>query len=159
MRLAPPALLLALSLCLLTCPAEGQRTPSPEHENLAIWIGDWSYSMGSGSGTMSFEPFGEFFVRADEVTPNGNEVIHVMGYDPEEGVYTWSRFYSSGYSDAAKGWVQDNTWTWVFSEPVGSIRRMTIAVESPENFSFKWERSVEGGPWTQMSEGRTTRVR
>jgi hypothetical protein len=115
--------------------------------------------MGEGSGTMSFEPFGDFFIRAEESTPNGNEVLHVMGYDPDEEVYTWHRFWNSGYSDIGRGWVQDDTWTWVFNEPVGSIRKMTIVVESKDAFSFKWERSVQGGPWTPMGEGKTTRAK
>jgi len=108
---------------------------------------------------MEFEWLGDFFVRGNEVTPAGWNVLHVMGYDAEEGVYTWLRYWSSGYSDAAKGWFQDDAWTFVFTEPAGNIRRMTMAYESDNELAFKWERAVEGGDWETFGEGRTTKIR
>jgi len=131
----------------------------PEHQRLGQWLGEWTYVIGDGSGTMSFEWFGDFFVRASEVTPTGANVLHVMGYDAEEEVYTWHRYWSNGYSDAAKGWLHEDTWTFVFDVAAGRRNKMTVTAESPDDLVFKWERSVEGGPWEALSEGRTTRVR
>jgi hypothetical protein len=144
---------------ILPLTAQAQREQLPEHQRLGVWVGEWSYEIGDGTGTMVFEWFGDFFVKASEVTPNGANVLHVFGYDAEEEVYLWHRYYNSGGRDTAKGWVHDNTWTFVFDEPAGRRRRMTMVEESSTVIAFKWERSVEGGPWEVTAEGRETRVR
>ena len=140
-----------------------QQAPGPEHERLGFWVGDWSYVVGDGSGTMTAERLGDFFIQMTEVytNPTGNtfEILGVLGYAPAEKVYTWHRYWSNGYSDAAKGWVHDDTWTFVFDEPVGEKARMTMVEDSPDVVVFRWERSIEGGPWEVTSEGRTTKVR
>jgi hypothetical protein len=108
---------------------------------------------------MEFEWFGDLIIRASEVTPAGYNVHHFLGYDAEEEAYWWHRYWDSGYADAAKGWLHDNQWTFIFAEPVGNVRRMTMTFESQDVVAFKWERSTEGGPWEAFGEGRTTRVR
>jgi len=154
------ALPLAIVL-LLAIPAQtlAQEGPPPETQRLGDWVGEWTYVIGDRSGTMKFEWFGERLVRAEEVTTNGYEVLHVMGFDPDDEVYEWHRYWNNGFVDTAKGWLHENTWTFLFDEPVGNKRRMTMAWESMDEFSFKWERSIEGGNWEVISEGRTTRVK
>ena len=140
-----------------------QQAPGPEHQRLGIWVGEWTYVVGEGSGTFTGERLGDFFIQLTEMATNaaGNtfNILGVLGYDAAEEVYTWHRYWSNGYSDAAKGWVRDNTWTFVFDEPVEEKARMTMVEESPDVIVFKWERSVEGGPWEVTSEGRATKIK
>lgn len=154
------AIMLLFSVSVRT-PA--QQAAGPEHERLGFWVGEWSYVVGGGSGTLTAERLGDFFIQMTEAytSPAGNTVriLSVIGYDPAEKAYTWHRYWSSGYSDAAKGWVHDDTWRFVIDEPVGRKARVTMVEESPDVIVFKWERSVEGGPWEVTSEGRTTKVR
>ena len=144
-------------LILLPVAAQAQER-SAEVQALDSWIGEWTYVLGDSNGTMEFELFGDL-MKGSEVTGGGNDVVHMAGYDAEEGVYRWRRYYSSGYTDAAEGWIHGNTWTWLFVEPVGRIRRMTMVFESEDSITFRWERSVEGGAWEVTGEGRSTRVR
>jgi hypothetical protein len=37
--------------------------------------------------------------------------------------------------------------------------QITMILAGPAYFTFKWERSVEGGPWTVTSEGTMTKVK
>jgi len=139
----------------------GQDASSQELQNLDMWVGDWTYTISEeeSAGTMSFEWFGGQLLRGVEHTPNGWEVIHVMRYDAEEGVYVWNRFWSSGYVDESQGWFHNGAWTFLFVGLVGDMRRMTMDFETTDVINFRWERSIEGGPWGIMSQGRTTRVR
>lgn len=161
--LAVPLTLAILFLSASSIQTLAQQTPGPEHQRLGNWVGEWTYVSGDASGTFAAEWLGDFFVQIDEVytDPSGNTVniLGVFGYDAEEEVYTWHRYWSSGYSDAAKGWVHDNTRTFLFDEPVGENARMTMIEESADVIAYKWEVSVEGGPWEVTSEGRSTKVR
>jgi hypothetical protein len=82
-----------------------------------------------------------------------------MRWDPDQEAYIWSRFWSSGHVDQATGWMKDDTWVFLFLEPPGNVRRMTMAFESPDRIQFKWEQSREGGAWENVGEGTTVRVR
>jgi hypothetical protein len=42
---------------------------------------------------MKFEWFGERLIRGEEVTTNGYEVLHVMVFDLDDGVYEWHRYW------------------------------------------------------------------
>ena len=152
--------LLILVWLALPLGLQGQER-TPEVQRLGDWIGDWTYTISSqeSAGSMSFEWFGDLLVRAEEHTPAGYDVLHMMGFDPEEGVYIWRRYWNTGLVDMGQGWVHGNTWTFLFLEEPGNIRRMTMAFETPDVLAFRWERSVEGGPWEVTSEGRTTRTR
>ena len=157
MKRAPGILVVAALLFPLSL--KGQQR-SPEVERLADWIGDWTYTISSqeSTGSWSFEWFGNRMVRAEEHTPNGNDVFHMMAFDPEEGVYTWRRYWSSGLVDLGRGWLHENTWTFLFLEEPGDIWRIAMSFESPDVLTFRWEQMVEGGSWELVSEGRTTRI-
>jgi hypothetical protein len=154
---------LALAL-FLPLTAQAQQTPSPEHQHLGIWVGNWTYEVTTGSGTMEGEWFGEgFFVQSRETytTTSGvtTQMLHVFGYNVEEETYSWHRYLGNGNIQLAKGWVSDNDWTFLFDEQAGTRVRMTIIEESAEVMSFTWARSVKGGPWEVTNEGRMTKVR
>jgi hypothetical protein len=126
-----------------------------------MWVGEWTYTISSqdAQGTMDFEWFGDRLIRAEEHTAGGSDILHVMGYDPEQDLFLWRRYWNTGQVDFGEGWFEDNTWTFLFTEEVGTIVRMTMEFETPNDVNFNWARSVRGGPWEVMSQGRTTRVR
>jgi hypothetical protein len=145
--------------CLLVANAYAQDTPGPETRQLEVWVGEWSYTLEGGEGSMTFERFGDHLIKAEERTPAGWEVVHFMRWDPDEEAYIWNRFWSSGYVDQAAGWMQDDSWVFLFLDPPGNVRRMTMTFESEDQIRFMWERSREGGGWETTGEGRTVRVR
>ena len=51
-----------------------------------------------------------------EPTTGTVEIHTVYGYNRHEKAYTMYRYWSNGWSDFAKGWVEGNTWTWVFED-------------------------------------------
>ncbi len=82
-----------------------------------------------------------------------------MAWDPQKEAYVWNRYWSSGYVDQGVGWLQDDTWTFLFLGTPGAIQRLNMAFESEDVLGFKWERSVKGGSWEVIGEGRTVRKR
>lgn len=82
-----------------------------------------------------------------------------MWWNPDKEAFIWNRFWSSGYVDQAIGWMQDDAWVFLFLDPPGNVRRMTMAFESPDRIRFMWEQAREGGAWQKVSEGKTNRVR
>jgi hypothetical protein len=149
---------------ILPVAAQAQQTPSPEHRRLGVWAGDWTYEVGSSSGTVEGEWFGDgFFLqwRETNTTASGvtTHLLHVLGYNAEEGAYTWHRYMPNGDIQLAAGWVSGRNWTWLFDEQAGTRVRLTATEESSEVNSFTWARSVKGGPWEVTSEGRMTKVR
>jgi len=145
-------------LFLVVTPALAQERPA-EVERLGDWVGNWDYTLGDGSGTMTFEWFGDYLIRADEVTPAGAHVFHMLRYNAQDGSYTWWRFWNNGLTDSATGWYTDGAWVFFFHDDLGNLRRMTMDWETPNDFAFKWERALQGGNWTVQAEGRTTRRR
>lgn len=157
-----PGILVALALSL-PFSLEGQEGPPAEVNNLDSWVGEWSYKIGeTGYGTFVCEWLGDFFIRYDESYTNQEgvttEILGVYGYDVEEGVYTLVRYWGNGYTDHYKGMLEGNVWTFTGDEIDGVVTRITITDNEDEK-SFRWERSVEGGPWEMTSEGTTQRVK
>ena len=144
---------------ILPLTAQAQETPPPEHQLLNYMLGEWTHE----NGGLACERLVERFVQCSEeyAGASGNTIsaLNVWGFDTQEDVYTWHRFFSNGSIDTAAGWLHDNTWTFLFEGLAGSRVRTTLIDESPDAFSFKWERSVEGGPWEMYLEGRMTKVR
>ena len=150
-------------LFLSAIPTLAQEAPPPELQRLNFFTGEWTYDFGTSSGTMAWEWFGDFFVQANEenTTASGDTIglLHMFGYDTEEEVYTWHRYWSSGNNEFARGWVHGDTWTFLFDDPVGMMTRLIMVETSAHVVTFHWEGSVEGGPWEVTGEGRMTRVR
>lgn len=163
-RIVSVALPLAfLFLSAIPTPTLAQEAPPPELQRFNYFMGEWTYDVGSSSGTMAWEWFGDFLARANEenTTASGNTtgLLHVFGYDTEEEVFTWHRYWSSGNIQIARGWVHGDTWTFLFDDPVGMKTRLIMVETSTDVVTFHWERSIEGGPWEVTSEGRMTKVR
>jgi hypothetical protein len=173
MKLRSCCRLLSMLLVLIPTLAAAQQTatPGPEHRRLEYFVGSWNYEIkgtDSGTGTWTVEKAaGGFFFRASETyRPNAGTSVDigaVMGYDPVRKVYTWYRYWSNGYSDFARGWVSGDTLVFVLDEAKqegkDAREQITMILAGPTHFTFKWERSVDGGPWTVTGEGTMTKVK
>lgn len=156
-RLASVTIPLAV-LCLSAMSAYAQER-SVELQRFEFWIGMWGDTAG-GAPIQECSWVGESFVQC---TVFGAEqpvsTIHVFGYDADAEAYTAFRFYGNGFHDTGMGWVEGNTWTIVYADNPGRIIRWTGIQESEDMFSYRWERSVEGGEWVEASAGRAYRIK
>ena len=89
-----------------------------------------------------------------------------MGYDPEQKVYTFEVFGDDGSVGRATATVSGDT--WVLLAPVINTcqqgadkvkERYTLKEVSPTSYTFIGEISTDGGPWTEIEEGKAKKVR
>ena len=150
-------------------------TPGPELKKLDYFAGNWKVEgeakpgpMGPGgkfSGTDRNEWMaGRFFLvgHGTMTSPTGNETsLGIYGYEPNEKVYTFQEYSSSGKTIHATGTVAGDTWTWTSEEKMNgkTMRaRYTVKVTSPAAYTFKLEFAPEGGEWSTAFEGKATRT-
>jgi hypothetical protein len=91
---------------------------------------------------------------------SGTEMA-VMGYKPEDKVYTYDAYNSMGEAEHSTGTVSGDTWTWTSDEKVNgqSIKgRFTMKELPPAAYSFKYEMQPGGGQWSTIMEGKATKV-
>ena len=152
---------------LLTCPnPTAAQDRSPELQRLGFLVGEWTFEMNTGgSGTEVCEWPGPRLLRCDDeyALPSGvvGRMVGVWGYDPDQEVYTWHRYWGNGRIDHSIGWVDGDTWTFI-ERTDGSPRRaarLTIVEESATGYSFQWESSIQGQDWVPSSHGTATKVR
>jgi len=168
--------LIAIVIVALTLAAQDQPQmpkPGPEHQRLHYYVGDWQIegqsqpsAFGPGgkfTSTDHDEMLGDFFLvfHTDSSGSMGNQKgIAVMGYDPKEKVYTYDGFGTSGGHDKATGTISGDTWHWMFSGNEGgkAIKgRIAIKEVSPTSYTFSEEMSVDGKPFTKISEFTATK--
>ena len=153
----------------------GTPQPSPEHKKLAAFVGTWKDEaemkpgpFGPG-GKMSLTETCEWFTGGFSVVCHTDttgfmgdlKTLTVLTYDREEKVYRFYEFNSTGWSNAAKGTVDGDTWTFDGDSKMGGKRirtRSTIKLPSPDSATMKSEVSVDGGPMTLFMELKGTRV-
>ncbi len=164
-------LILTVGVCLICSTvlvAQETPKPGPEHKKLAFWEGSWNFeSKNGGSGQANCKWFdGNFFMvcAGPWKRPSGStlQITMIFGYNQHEKAYTMYRYWSNGSSDFAKGWVRDNTWTWVFEDERvnDKLQRRQLSIDtSPDSQTMKWEHSVEGEPWRVTTEVKGTKVK
>ena len=152
----------------------GPPKPGPELKKLDYFVGNWTSTgdskpgpMGPGGPmTMQTEAKwmdGGFFVMQNNSykTAMGDGTgMSFMGYDPQEKVYTYSEFDSTGETFQAKGAVDGDTWTWTSEMKMGpqTIKtRFTEKILSPSSYTFKFEMSPDGTNWNTVMDGKATR--
>ena len=153
--------------------------PGPEVQKMANWVGTWQdenqmhktpFSQeGKTTGTSTCEWFtGNFHVVCrGESTGTMGKVAGMMvgGWHPGRKAYLLQVMESTGFLSQLTGTVTGNTWTFTAEGPVpdgsGKIGkfRLTLVDVSPTQQTSKGEISVDGGPWIQMFEGKSTKVK
>ncbi len=167
-------LLLAVATALAQAPPE-QPKPGPESRRLRYFVGDWRSEgelkanpfgpAGKYAGTDHNVMLGDFFVvfHSEATGPMGHEQeVSIMGYDPEEKVYTFQSFTSRGDRETSKGTVTGVTWVWTSESKVKgkTIRgRFTLKEATPRSYTYSYEISTDGGAWTNVMEGKATKVK
>jgi len=156
-------------------------SPQAGYDLLAAIAGEYTYEYQevgapARTGTTIFRLLtGGRFLTFEERSIGGGDgdtmdITGIVGYDSVGGYFTWYRAFENGAYDHARGTLQDGTITFDITDsrwepfddtwggPGRSVR--TVWTVSEEGLkTFIWERSVNGGPWEHLAEGRTTRVR
>jgi hypothetical protein len=153
----------AIPLAVLLIPAVPTTTIAQEHsteiQQLDWFVGSWTYDHLEGGAEC--ERLGEYIVQCRSVwkTDAGEdrEGYFFTRYDTVAEAWKAYRFYNTGYADEGLGWVEGDTWTWVYEGRMGA-RYKFIGVEAGEKWTYTWYRSLQGGPWEQTSEGSMTKV-
>lgn len=177
--------LLALSvLALLTVVGSASAQPSaaqapkptPEHQRLQYFVGDWTMEgemkpgpMGPGGKITSndhcewFEGHYAVVCRGTGTTPMGPaKSIGIMGYSADEKVYTYYGIDNSPMvmTAAARGTVQNGTWTYTDESMMGGQKvksRVTIKEASPSAYTFSLEMQGPDGKWMPVMTSKNTK--
>ena len=157
--------------------AQGPK-PGPENARLGYFVGKWKAEgevkpgpMGPG-GKMTSNDTCEWFegrysviCRSEGTLPTGStKSIGILGYSPEEKVYTYYGVDNSSMTMASvpKGTVKGDTWTYTDESTMGGQKmktRVTIKELSPTAYTFKMEMAGPDGKWMPMMESKNTKVK
>lgn len=88
--------------------------------------------------------------------------LGILGYNGERKRYTYYGIDNTGSGDPAYGDLAGDTWNWEGESLMGGQTvkvRYVIKQLSADSYSWKWDVSVAGGPWTLVGEGTDTRVK
>jgi Protein of unknown function (DUF1579) len=152
--------------------------PGPEHARLGYFVGKWTGTgemkpgpMGPG-GKMTtsddcewFEGHYSVICRSEGQSPMGpSKSIGILGYSPEEKVYTYYGVDNSNMTMASvpKGTLQGKTWTYHDEGMMGGKKvktRVTIKELSPTEYSFLMEAQGPDGKWMPMMESKNTKAK
>lgn len=168
-------LVLALAGGSLFAQAPPMPKPGPEQQKLQYFVGEWKNegSMKAGpwgpggkfTGTDHSSMLGDFFVvtRSDGNGPMGaTKEVAILGFDPKEKTYTYDGYDSMGMHETATGKVSGKTWTWHSEEEMGGQKfkgRFTLTEVSPTSYTYSYDTSPDGNAWTNMMEGKATKVK
>ncbi len=154
----------------------GPPTPAPELKKLDFLAGDWTTEGTFVPGPPGTPPSkftatdhtewmdGNFFLvsNSDANLEGMGKVkgLVIMGYDPDQKVYTYRSFNSMGQSEYSTGKVDGDTWTWTGDEHYGGMTmkgRVTMKVTSPTSYTIKFELSMDGNEWFPAMDGKATK--
>ena len=165
-------------ILLFAIPAHTQTAPpkpGPEVQKLGYFAGNWTLDgevkpgpagpggKMIGSGKYSWLDGGFFLEGRDESHGGGmgdSSDLAVMGYNPDEKVYTYHAFENTGVVSIYTGTVEGDTWTWHSEDKMGGKvmkGRYTVKVLSPTSYTFKFETASDAGDWTTVMEGKATK--
>lgn len=149
--------------------------PTPEHEKLHVFAGDWDADevmhpgpMGPGgrrTGRMSARvDIDGLFVLSDYVQEHEGKVVYrghgVYGFDAQKGEHTWYWVDSMGFpSVPSRGKWEGDTLVFRSSGP-GHEGRYTYRWTGRDEHHFSIESSFDGGAtWAVFMEGTYRRRR
>ena len=165
-----------LSFATLTwAQAPEKPKPAPELDRLNYFAGNWNtvtdmkaspygpagkYTSKDNSEWMP----GKFFLVTHSMMngPMGpGTQVAVMGYKTDDKVYTYDAYDSMGQANHSTGTVAGDTWTWTDEQKMGGKSfkgRFIIKELSPTSYSFKYDMQPEGGDWSTLLEGKSTKI-
>jgi len=135
---------------------EAKPQRGPEHDKLAVFVGDWrgEGAGGAGSPMTTRETYdwveGKFFLvtRFDQKVGEARHIGEgLIGYDPEAGTYFLNLVDNLGYARAYE--VRDlGRDVWRF---LGQRERATLTLRG-ERMNVRWEHRPNGGDWAPLCE-------
>ena len=154
---------------------EGAPKPAPEHKRLAYFAGNWDFrgeakaSPMGPAGPITFRETCELFeggfalvCRSEGKSPMGpTKSQSIMSYDLEKKAYTYTAAESNTPVFTALGQTAGDTWTWTTESKVGGKvmkAKVTIKEAGPTSYDFRMEMAVDGGTFTSVIEGKSTRT-
>ncbi|MDH3650641.1 MAG: hypothetical protein OEQ53_13240 [Saprospiraceae bacterium] len=144
---------------LLALPQQVFAQQPPEAQRMDWLVGDWKYEDLDGGAKCKW--LGDFTIHCESSWTNNagetTEAVFLTRYDPEAKIYTAHRFYSGGYTDSGLGWVDGDTWSFVYEGPAGDRYRFT-GVISEDTWTYEWHSSVKGGSWERTAGGSMKKV-
>ncbi len=172
------ALAAAVAVPAAATRAQEPPKPGPEHQKLGYFAGKWTSEAevkanafmpgGKYTATDDCQWFkGGFALKCDSKGsgPTGvTESAYFMGYSSEDKVYAFYGIDSNGMvpTTVSKGSVQGDTWVYTDESRMGGKMvksRYTLKELTPTSYSFKWELQSEGGTWSTLMEGTSTKAK
>lgn len=150
--------------------------PAPEHQKLGYFVGEWKNEgtmkaspwgpAGKFTGTDHNSMLGDFFLvmHSEGTGPMGaTKDVAVLGFDAKGKVYTYDGYDTMGMHETSKGTVSGKTWTWYSpEEEMGGKKvkgRFILNEVSATSYTYSYDTSTDGGAWTNMMEGKATKVK
>jgi hypothetical protein len=152
--------------------------PGPEHKRLGYFVGNWTTEGEMKAGEMGpggkitatdkctwFEGGFAVVCHSDGTTPMGaSKSIGILGYSPEEKVYTYSGVDNSGMTMTTipHGKIQGDTWTYDDESMMGGKKvksRVIIKELSPTAYTFKMDMQSPDGKWATVMESKSTKIK
>jgi Protein of unknown function (DUF1579) len=181
MPVGPRSLAVSL-LLLIALPALAEPpklpAPGPETQKLAYFVGTWKTEGmvsenpfmpgGKMSSTDTCEWFdGKFAVvcKTRGQGPMGpSRGLGIMNWSPEEKVYLYFGVDNTpmAMSTVPRGTVDGDVWTYSDESRMnGKLvkSRYVMTRIDQRTYSFKWEIEGEGGAWSTVVTGKSTRVK
>lgn len=174
-RISIICIALSLLAALASAQAPEKPKPAPELERLNYFAGTWNTTADMKASP--FGPAGKFtgkdhaewmdgkFFLVSHSTMNGpmgkGTEMAVMGYKSDDKVYTYDAFNSMGEAEHSTGTVSGDTWTWTSTEKMNGKSyngRFIIKELTSTSYSFKYDMQPEGGAWSTLMEGTSTRL-
>jgi len=148
---------------------------TPQHQAMGYFAGDWTasgtskISPNTPAAPFTLKEHGEwvtdgYFLETKTSMKGAMGTVNsqrVMGYNPEDKVYTYNVYNSLGEHQVALGHVSGNTWTWESEEKLNGLvikGRYTIVETGPNSYTFTSEIADPKGGWATVMQGKATRV-
>jgi len=170
--------MVATAIVAVAAQAPQMPKPGPEHQALAAFVGNWTFSgemkpgaMGpggkmTGSDRITWMPGGFFVERKFEGNMAGMDVkgTEIYGYDAAKKTYTFTGFDSMGGSSTGTMTVKGNMWTasgTMNMAGMTSQERCTLTFGAGNaSLDVKCSSSTDGGKtFSPTIEGKATKAK
>jgi hypothetical protein len=163
-----PAVIALVLLLAVPCLALAQApAPGPEVQRLGFWVGTWHYESATATGTLTYEWMtgGFSVIGREEGTDRVGKYTHlrVFTWDPDERLYTFYAVNNRGPGGSlARITLAGNTWHGEWKLTIGgkpAAFRGDLVEVTPALVTWRVERSMAGGPWVPITDGKYTRIK